>query len=944
MSLSNGSTIGTRTEWTISSSVDFYSSDRWLTGDFSGDGRLDLARVTVSNGKAGATILRNIGNAFSRESWAFEATPLKAGSVVLPADYNGDGKMDIAILTGDSADGTSGNLSAVILKNYGTYFAAETWAYGITQRSGRWFVSDFTGDGLPDLARLFDPGTGGTVHLLRNNFHSGTGSFSTEAWLTGGGSTVTQFWQTGDFNGDGLQDLLAIPTTVTGSTVQNVFISTGRSFAWADWGRMIAASNPTELRVGDFNGDQRSDFVLMTRSRTLLSDEPEPSPDIFRNDYSYRIYFSNGGGFAAQATAGNHSTISSSRSSEGTIQWLAADFTGDGKEDLGRVFNRGEWTTNQQTTGTARLDLWTSNHVRADLLTSVTNGLGLVSRFVYSSLCNSAVYNPGTDAVAPTIDLTVPIIVVQRGVYEDGRELTYAIDYRYSGLRANPDRGLLGFAQMTAQDWRNDTTVRTTFRQDYPFIGLPLVTVTSDITGKFLARSINTYSEVVQHVGKVHFPYIQQNISQKFEIDAANSLVSTITTQTFPSQDDYANADQVLVTASDGYQKNTVSTFANDAATWRIGRVLMSTVTSSGPDLVSSGRRSSFTYSPSNGQVNRETIQPSDGIRTLNTDYTHDQFGNVLTTTVSGADIVSRTTTVAYDSKGRFATSATNALGHQATSTFSPIHGGLLTVTDPNGLTTTNVYDAFGRKKREVRPDLNDTLIAYQWAQTGDPAYSVSETPAGGPPMINYFDKFGREVQSRTTSATGQLVVVDSRYDSLGRKYRTCRPRFSGAPQLWITSTFDSLNRIVSISTPKDGGGESIANYAYTYSAALQRSITTVTDALNHTTASQYNSQNQLARVTDHVGGRVDYTYDVSGKVARTTDAYGNATDITYDARGQKTGLSDPDMGTWDYFYNSTGELIQQTDAKGQSISFTYDKLGRMTSRQEPEGTTTWTY
>jgi YD repeat-containing protein len=75
-----------------------------------------------------------------------------------------------------------------------------------------------------------------------------------------------------------------------------------------------------------------------------------------------------------------------------------------------------------------------------------------------------------------------------------------------------------------------------------------------------------------------------------------------------------------------------------------------------------------------------------------------------------------------------------------------------------------------------------------------------------------------------------------------------------------------------------------------------------------------------------------------------TTSASGVTTTMSYDVRGRKTGMVDPDMGTWSYHYNAFGELVSQTDAKNQTTTMSYDALGRLKTRVEAEGTTTWTY
>jgi hypothetical protein len=57
-----------------------------------------------------------------------------------------------------------------------------------------------------------------------------------------------------------------------------------------------------------------------------------------------------------------------------------------------------------------------------------------------------------------------------------------------------------------------------------------------------------------------------------------------------------------------------------------------------------------------------EVVEPGTPALRLETDYGYDAFGNKTTVTVSGIDIATRSSTTAYDTKGEFATSNTNAL------------------------------------------------------------------------------------------------------------------------------------------------------------------------------------------------------------------------------------------------------------------------------------------
>src|SRR5215471_12124048 len=145
------------------------------------------------------------------------------------------------------------------------------------------------------------------------------------------------------------------------------------------------------------------------------------------------------------------------------------------------------------------------------------------------------------------------------------------------------------------------------------------------------------------------------------------------------------------------------------SAFWNL--VVVAALWSSGAAAQSSATRtSSFAYDAASGLLTQEVVEPNQTAFRLETDYTYDAFGNKLTVQVSGADIVTRTESVAYDANGQFKSSATNALNQSETWTsYDARFGAPVSHTGPNGLTTTWTYDNFGRKVLEVRADGTQT-------------------------------------------------------------------------------------------------------------------------------------------------------------------------------------------------------------------------------------------
>ncbi len=243
------------------------------TGDFNGDGKLDLA---VANfGSQDVLILLGKGDGTFLPGSAF---PTSRPGLVVVGDFNGDGKLDLAVISpsncGDSF--IPGSISVLLGNGDGTFQSAQTVAE-ITNPASL-VVGDFNGDGKMDLAVAIARGPlpcssqPGNVSVLLGN---GDGTFQAAQAVAGIANPL--FLAAGDFNADGKLDLaVTIPRSCTGSgcTPGSLSVVLGNGDGTFQAGADYAAGDfPSSVVVADFNGDGVQDLAVASSASgsTLVS-------------------------------------------------------------------------------------------------------------------------------------------------------------------------------------------------------------------------------------------------------------------------------------------------------------------------------------------------------------------------------------------------------------------------------------------------------------------------------------------------------------------------------------------------------------------------------------------------------------------------------------------------------------------------------------------------
>lgn len=265
-----------------------------LAGDVNGDGKMDLVVLDTSSYYAPTTISiflgKGDGTFQQRQDYATNVTG--SGSPVL-ADLNGDGKLDIAFQVGSemavfpgNGDGTFGNpiFSSNGIQTYALQMAVGDFnrdgkldlAFASFAQTGMWvslgngdgtfqsaialnpnaiadevLVADFNGDGILDLATSGQTGVSVLLGVGDGTFL--TGMISPDIPFVPSGMA------TADLNGDGNLDLV-----IAHNYHSHVSYLLGNGDGTFQPYQVLNRPSPGELILGDFNGDGRTDFAMVT--------------------------------------------------------------------------------------------------------------------------------------------------------------------------------------------------------------------------------------------------------------------------------------------------------------------------------------------------------------------------------------------------------------------------------------------------------------------------------------------------------------------------------------------------------------------------------------------------------------------------------------------------------------------------------------------------------
>lgn len=280
------------------------SSDIFLVGDVTGDGRADAIAMDNSTGEW--QIGQSKGKSFNKGKSAIKNYAVGSSSQMI-GDVNGDGREDAVTFYADKGD-----WYVALSRGGGKFEKHSLWLSGHGIGSSRQFIGDVNGDRSADAIIFFAREGLWFVSLSQGNSFS-TNNIRPENFWAKGHGIGSSVQMVADVTGDGKADSLVF----FGQNGQwFVSPSTGSNFSafsrWIDG----HGTNSNAQFVGDTDGDNRADAV------------------VFFSQY--------GSWYNASSTANSFNNFNQWTNGHGvnSQKQFLADVTGDGKDDAIIVFVR----------------------------------------------------------------------------------------------------------------------------------------------------------------------------------------------------------------------------------------------------------------------------------------------------------------------------------------------------------------------------------------------------------------------------------------------------------------------------------------------------------------------------------------------------------------------------------------------------------------------------
>lgn len=814
-------------------------------------------------------------------------------------DFNGDGRIDIMAVFANTPFGTGSETTTCYIFNLfenqiiykGKPFKYNKLPNGVPNTeqkelynlSDKLLVFDYNGDGKTDVCHI-------------NNDKLTCYTFDNTSWLkeraiftdTSIKNSVLrdQYLYIGDFNGDGLIDILNTPDKTTKWTSWTQYNSKGKN--GMDLSKYDIASAEYSSTYGfiiqDVNNDGISDFIKYTPSgfTTFLSDGEKACINIG----------------IETAFNGSNSIL------------IPLNITTSGKNTRLIGLKDGKVTKY----------ILSRNDSRDRMITGMANSLGIIECNYYHTLNDSyfehTVHQKGYGAVFPYINIEEPIqVVAKTETYHKGNKINSRKYEYYNAVANRHGLGFCGFQKILLTDIHGRTLEET--YDPYNFRvkkGEKSATSESQFNYSYNV-SKNKIAQILLSDRLDIDRLRNDSIKSRYYYDDNGSL-----------SNEYISYPSGLDVAKYYSRKNNMTIGTG----YYIGLLDNTTITKTKDDITLKEKVYVESF---------DKIKPTSVITKVNDwnvrkqTYSYDTHGNTVSEAFSNySSDVSHSKSYSYDKYGRLIKKI-DVLGLSEEYEYNN-NGVLMTTIDTRGNSSSFSYDSFRRSLKSQYPDGRSSEVKRGWGYSDiGGLYYITESFSDSPSLTRVYNALDQEIRQITMRFDGNRICTDKRYDDYGRLSKVSLPFKEGEnPLLWDTYEYDAIDRPLKI---KEASGKTTS---YSYSG---KSISTTID--NVTTTKVYDELGNVIESSDPVSS-VKYTLRPDGKPLEVVAHGSVSTKYEYDNFDRLVKYTDPSLGTIIYKYDTSGNLSEQIDGNNKHIKYVYNSNDFLTNITTPELSIDYTY